>query len=159
MPAPAPIGELVSGSFLAAVVEALQLGPPVVISPSLSGMYSLPFLTAPGSQLQGYVPVAPICTDKINAANYAGVKVSLLGSQVPNVGARESPSLSLHLELRYQGHFWEELTTSFHLMVCLADHVPHPVLNFLLGRFKSMPLHLPHWASWSLFLRVAPDKD
>ncbi|XP_063502375.1 putative protein-lysine deacylase ABHD14B isoform X2 [Symphalangus syndactylus] len=77
--APAPIGELAPGSFLAAVVDALELGPPVVISPSLSGMYSLPFLTAPGSQLLGYVPVAPICTDKINAANYASVKVLLCG--------------------------------------------------------------------------------
>uniref|UniRef100_A0A2K5QWD6 Putative protein-lysine deacylase ABHD14B n=1 Tax=Cebus imitator TaxID=2715852 RepID=A0A2K5QWD6_CEBIM len=73
-------------SFLAAVVDALELGSPVVISPSLSGMYSLPFLTAPGSQLRGYVPVAPICTDKINAANYASVKTPALivyGDQDP----------------------------------------------------------------------------
>lgn len=77
--APAPVGELVPGSFLMAVVDALELGPPVVISPSLSGMYSLPFLTAPGSQLRGYVPVAPICTDKITAADYANVKVPLCG--------------------------------------------------------------------------------
>ncbi|XP_065789646.1 putative protein-lysine deacylase ABHD14B isoform X2 [Muntiacus reevesi] len=83
--APAPIGELAPSSFLAAVVDALDLGSPVVISPSLSGMYSLPFLTAPGSQLRGYVPVAPICTDKINAADYARVKV-------PLPGARKSPS-------------------------------------------------------------------
>ncbi|KAM6161159.1 putative protein-lysine deacylase ABHD14B [Erethizon dorsatum] len=86
VPAPAPVGELAPGSFLAAVVEALQLGPPVVISPSLSGMYSLPFLMAPGSQLRGYVPVAPICTDKINAADYAGVKTPALivyGNQDP----------------------------------------------------------------------------
>uniref|UniRef100_A0A8D1E908 Putative protein-lysine deacylase ABHD14B n=1 Tax=Sus scrofa TaxID=9823 RepID=A0A8D1E908_PIG len=74
---PAPIGELVPSSFLAAVVDALDLGPPVVVSPSLSGMYSLLFLTAPDSQLRGYVPVAPICTDKINAADYARVKVPL----------------------------------------------------------------------------------
>lgn len=59
------------------MVDALDLGAPVVISPSLSGMYSLPFLTAPGSQVRGYVPVAPICTDKINAANYASVKVPM----------------------------------------------------------------------------------
>lgn len=60
-------------------MDALDLGPPVVISPSLSGMYSLPFLTAPGSQVRGYVPVAPICTDKISAADYASVKVHLCG--------------------------------------------------------------------------------
>ncbi|CAO2633710.1 Putative protein-lysine deacylase ABHD14B [Lemmus lemmus] len=76
--APAPIGELAPGSFLAAVVDALELGPPVVISPSLSGMYALPFLVASGSQLRGYVPVAPICTDKISAADYASVKVSFV---------------------------------------------------------------------------------
>jgi abhydrolase domain-containing protein 14 len=43
-------------------------------------MYSLPFLTVPGSQLRGYVPVAPICTDKINAVSYANVKVPCVGS-------------------------------------------------------------------------------
>ncbi|XP_004676160.1 PREDICTED: alpha/beta hydrolase domain-containing protein 14B [Condylura cristata] len=74
--APAPIGELAPSSFLEAVVDALDLGPPVVISPSLSGMYSLPFLIKPGSRLRGYVPVAPICTDKISAADYASVKTS-----------------------------------------------------------------------------------
>nr|XP_044992716.1 protein ABHD14B isoform X1 [Jaculus jaculus] len=84
--APAPVGELVPGSFLATVVDALELGSPVVISPSLSGMYSLPFLTMPGSQLRGYVPVAPICTDKITAADYANVKTPSLivyGDQDP----------------------------------------------------------------------------
>lgn len=84
--APAPIGEPAPGSFLAAVVDALELGPPVVISPSLSGMYSLPFLVAPGFQLRGFVPVAPICTDKINAVDYASVKTPALivyGDQDP----------------------------------------------------------------------------
>lgn len=81
-----PLGSWPLAVFLEAVVEALQLGPPVVISPSLSGMYSLPFVTAPGSQLRGYVPVAPICTDKINAADYAAVKTPALivyGDQDP----------------------------------------------------------------------------
>uniref|UniRef100_A0A2K6TAK8 Putative protein-lysine deacylase ABHD14B n=1 Tax=Saimiri boliviensis boliviensis TaxID=39432 RepID=A0A2K6TAK8_SAIBB len=85
-PAQEPLLRQSRASFLAAVVDALELGPPVVISPSLSGMYSLPFLTAPGSQLRGYVPVAPICTDKINAANYASVKTPALivyGDQDP----------------------------------------------------------------------------
>ncbi|KAI4029955.1 abhydrolase domain containing 14B [Homo sapiens] len=85
-PAQEPLLSQSRASFLAAVVDALELGPPVVISPSLSGMYSLPFLTAPGSQLPGFVPVAPICTDKINAANYASVKTPALivyGDQDP----------------------------------------------------------------------------
>uniref|UniRef100_A0A4W2DIW4 Uncharacterized protein n=1 Tax=Bos indicus x Bos taurus TaxID=30522 RepID=A0A4W2DIW4_BOBOX len=84
--APAPIGELVPAASWQLWWMLWDLGPPVVISPSLSGMYSLPFLTAPGSQLRGYVPVAPICTDKINAADYARVKASVLivyGDQDP----------------------------------------------------------------------------
>ncbi|XP_005354069.1 protein ABHD14B-like [Microtus ochrogaster] len=84
--APSPLGELAPGSFLAAVVDALELGPPVVISPSLSGMYALPFLLASGSQPRGYVSVAPICTDKISAADYASVKTPTLivyGDQDP----------------------------------------------------------------------------
>lgn len=76
--APVSVGELAPSSFLASVVDALKLGPPVVISPSLSGMYSLPFLTASDSQLRGYVPVAPICTDKIDAAAYGRVKTPAL---------------------------------------------------------------------------------
>lgn len=83
------------------MVDALDLGPPVVISPSLSGMYSLPFLTAPGSQLRGYVPVAPICTDKINAADYASVKVSLWGKlRDPCHEQGRVPPRAFHLGVR-----------------------------------------------------------
>ncbi|XP_074139499.1 putative protein-lysine deacylase ABHD14B isoform X1 [Sminthopsis crassicaudata] len=84
--APTAIGELAPSSFLQTVLEALELGSTVVVSPSLSGMYSLPFLTAPGSQLCGYVPVAPICTDKVSPADYGRVKTPTLivyGDQDP----------------------------------------------------------------------------
>ena len=94
------------------MVDALDLDSPVVISPSLSGMYSLPFLMAPGSQLRGYVPVAPICTEKISTADYASVKVPLCErlrcpcqerGRVP-LGA--SPYLGVGSTL---GGFWEAL--------------------------------------------------
>ncbi|XP_074054204.1 putative protein-lysine deacylase ABHD14B [Macrotis lagotis] len=84
--APTPIGELAPSSFLQAVLEALQLGPTVLVSPSLSGMYALPFLISPSSQLCGYVPVAPICTDKVSPADYGRVKTPTLivyGDQDP----------------------------------------------------------------------------
>uniref|UniRef100_A0A8C3WQX1 Putative protein-lysine deacylase ABHD14B n=1 Tax=Catagonus wagneri TaxID=51154 RepID=A0A8C3WQX1_9CETA len=95
---PAPLGGLVPSSFLAAVVDALDLGSPVVVSPSLSGMYSLPFLTAPDSQLRGYVPVAPICTDKINADDYARVKVPLGRLRCPCQEQRRVPSRAWGLD-------------------------------------------------------------
>lgn len=73
--APAPVGQPVPGAFLKAVSEALCLGPAVVISPSLSGMYSLPFLFQHNHLLKAYVPVAPICTEKFTAEQYAQIKV------------------------------------------------------------------------------------
>ncbi|NXI53688.1 ABHEB protein, partial [Chloroceryle aenea] len=72
--APAPVGQTAPGSFLKAVSEALSLGPAVVVSPSLSGMYSLPFLFQHNHLLKAYVPVAPICTEKYTAEQYAQIK-------------------------------------------------------------------------------------
>lgn len=85
--APAPVGQPAPGGFLKAVVEALGLGPAVVVSPSLSGMYSLPFLLQHGHLLKAYVPVAPICTDKFPAEQYAQVKVRVMGGTRRGVGA------------------------------------------------------------------------
>lgn len=73
--APATVGQLAPGAFLKAVLEALCLGPAVVISPSLSGMYSLPFLFQHNQLLKAYVPMAPICTEKFTAEQYAQIKV------------------------------------------------------------------------------------
>ncbi|XP_023676823.1 putative protein-lysine deacylase ABHD14B [Paramormyrops kingsleyae] len=75
---PAAVGELAPGSFLKQVVEALQLGPVVVVSPSLSGMYSLPFLFQHGPLLGAYIPIAPICTEKFTAEQYQSVQTPTL---------------------------------------------------------------------------------
>nr|XP_057921920.1 protein ABHD14B isoform X2 [Doryrhamphus excisus] len=76
--APAKVGELAPASFLVDVCEQLQLSPVVVISPSLSGMYSLPFLIQHQNLLRAYIPVAPICTDKFTPEQYQSVKVASL---------------------------------------------------------------------------------
>ena len=45
--------------FLGAVVD--ELGePPVIVSPSASGRYSLPFVAAHPDRVRGFVPVAPV---------------------------------------------------------------------------------------------------
>lgn len=75
---PVPLGQLAPGSFLQRVFAALALGPAVVISPSLSGSYSLPFLFEHPDLVKAYVPVAPICTDKFTAAQYASIKTPTL---------------------------------------------------------------------------------
>ncbi|KAF3856197.1 hypothetical protein F7725_016920 [Dissostichus mawsoni] len=76
--APAAVGELAPAGFLREVCEQLSLSPAVVISPSLSGMYSLPFLMQHQALIRAYVPVAPICTDKFTAEQYQSVKVPSL---------------------------------------------------------------------------------
>ncbi|KAM8930351.1 putative protein-lysine deacylase ABHD14B [Pelodytes ibericus] len=76
--APATLGEPAPASFLQGVLETLNLVPAVIISPSLSGMYSLPLLLSQPQKLKAYVPVAPICTDKFSAQEYAVVQVPTL---------------------------------------------------------------------------------
>ncbi|KAM9860300.1 putative protein-lysine deacylase ABHD14B [Aulostomus maculatus] len=76
--APAAVGELAPAGFLKDVCERLSLSPVVVVSPSLSGMYSLPFLFQHQDLIRAYIPVAPICTDKFTAEQYQSVKVPAL---------------------------------------------------------------------------------
>ncbi|XP_025901890.1 protein ABHD14B-like [Nothoprocta perdicaria] len=76
--APAPVGQPAPGAFLKAVWEALGLGAAVLVSPSLSGMYSLPFLLEHSALLKAYVPVAPICTEKFLPEQYARIKTPTL---------------------------------------------------------------------------------
>uniref|UniRef100_A0A8C5B361 Putative protein-lysine deacylase ABHD14B n=1 Tax=Gadus morhua TaxID=8049 RepID=A0A8C5B361_GADMO len=72
---PAAVGELAPGGFLKQVCEKLGLHSVVVISPSLSGMYSLPFVMGHQPAIRAYIPVAPICTDKFSAEQYRAVQV------------------------------------------------------------------------------------
>nr|XP_040058670.1 protein ABHD14B [Gasterosteus aculeatus aculeatus] len=76
--APAAVGQLAPAGFLREVCERLSLSPVVVISPSLSGMYSLPFVLQHPALVRAYVPVAPICTENFTAEQYRGVKVPSL---------------------------------------------------------------------------------
>jgi pimeloyl-ACP methyl ester carboxylesterase len=62
-------------SFLADLIEALALERPVIVSPSMSGRFSLPLVARHPELVGGYVPVAPAAMD----AHLA----ELVGSQVP----------------------------------------------------------------------------
>ncbi|XP_047440184.1 protein ABHD14B [Mugil cephalus] len=94
---PAALGELAPAGFLKEVCEQLSLSPVVVISPSLSGMYSLPFLLQHQALIKAYVPVAPICTEKFTAEQYGSVKVPALivyGDQDTQMGEASLRNLS-----------------------------------------------------------------
>ncbi|XP_075688007.1 putative protein-lysine deacylase ABHD14B isoform X2 [Rhinoderma darwinii] len=76
--APGPLGEPVSPSFIQDVLNSLSMVPAAIISPSLSGMYSLPFVLNNPQNVAAYVPVAPICTDKFSAQDYGRVQFPAL---------------------------------------------------------------------------------
>ncbi|XP_056128748.1 protein ABHD14B isoform X2 [Lampris incognitus] len=95
--APAAVGELAPAGFLKEVCEVLGLSPVVVVSPSLSGMYSLPFLLQHQALIQAYIPVAPICTEKFTAEQYQSVKTPTLivyGDQDTQLGEVSLSNLS-----------------------------------------------------------------
>jgi abhydrolase domain-containing protein 14 len=46
--------------FMVEIMDALEIHLPVVVSPSMSGNYSLPLVAEAGDRLTGWVPVAPV---------------------------------------------------------------------------------------------------
>jgi len=62
--------------YLLSAIQALKLKKPTVISPSMSGMYSLPFLHQFGNEhLTGYIPIAPITTEQYTKEQYENITV------------------------------------------------------------------------------------
>lgn len=100
--APAAVGEPAPGEFLRQVCEALHMDPVVIISPSLSGMYSLPFLFQHSERVKAYIPVAPICTEKFTAEQYGNIQTPTLivygdqDSQLGEVSLRNLSNLPNH---------------------------------------------------------------
>lgn len=52
----------------------------MLVSPSLSGHYALPFLMQGHHQLRGFVPIAPTSTQNYNQEQFWAVKVLEKGS-------------------------------------------------------------------------------
>ncbi|XP_065605525.1 protein ABHD14A [Cyrtonyx montezumae] len=65
-------------AFMQRVVQQLGLRRPVLVSPSMSGRFSLPFLLAHGEQLAGFVPIAPVGTREYTAVQYQQVQTPAL---------------------------------------------------------------------------------
>ncbi|KAJ7998443.1 hypothetical protein DPEC_G00205000 [Dallia pectoralis] len=127
--APAAVGELAPGDFLKHVCEALGLGPVVVVSPSLSGMYSLPFLMQHEALVRAFIPVAPICTEKFTPEQYSSIKTPSLivygdqGDQLGEVSLKNLRRLANHtvVVMKGAGHpcyidnpsMWHSAVTDF----------------------------------------------
>eukprot|EP00899_Mesostigma_viride_P018637 jgi/Mesvir1/26775/Mv20548-RA.1 len=72
-----PRDKILHSEFIITLIQVLKMEPPIVVSPSMSGSYSLPFIAKYPTQAAGYVPVAPV-----GVAMYQSM---LEGSQVPTM--------------------------------------------------------------------------
>ncbi|CAI5767090.1 Abhydrolase domain containing 14A [Podarcis lilfordi] len=83
-------------AFLQQVFKELGLQQPVLISSSMSGRYSIPFLLASGEQLKGFVPIAPVGTKDFTSQQYQQVKIPTLiiyGERDTGLGTQSLQSL------------------------------------------------------------------
>lgn len=53
--------------FLSNLIKSLGISQPVIVSPSFSGFYTLPFIVKDWKQLKGFIPVAPVGQDVLHA--------------------------------------------------------------------------------------------
>nr|XP_020659538.1 protein ABHD14A-like isoform X2 [Pogona vitticeps]XP_020659539.1 protein ABHD14A-like isoform X2 [Pogona vitticeps] len=95
---PSSAVETASGrvSFLQQIFKELSLQKPVLISSSMSGRYSLPFLLSSGEQLKGFVPIAPVGTKEFTSQQYQQVKIPTLiiyGERDTGLGTQSLQSL------------------------------------------------------------------
>ncbi|CAE1284757.1 ABHD14 [Acanthosepion pharaonis] len=81
------------GEFLEEIIKMLDMNDPVIISPSMSGMYSLPFLMKAAASKQrlcsGFVSIAVVGTVKYKHFEYERIKVPTMlirGSQDVKLG-------------------------------------------------------------------------
>lgn len=56
-------------------LEALGVRAPVLITPSMSGHYALPFLQRFSHQLRAFVPIAPVATRTLTPQQYHDIQV------------------------------------------------------------------------------------
>ncbi|KAL4630681.1 alpha/beta hydrolase domain-containing protein 14A-like [Arapaima gigas] len=78
-------------------LEALGVRAPVLLSPSMSGRFSLPFLVQQGNQLRGFIAIAPVGTRSYSLQQYQAIQTPTLivyGEQDTNLGAQSYKNLS-----------------------------------------------------------------
>ncbi|XP_054882574.1 protein ABHD14A [Poeciliopsis prolifica] len=77
-------------------MESLGVRAAVLLSPSMSGHYSIPFLMKNSAQLRGYVPIAPVGTRSYSAQHYKKIQTPTLivfGALDTNLGAQSHKNL------------------------------------------------------------------
>lgn len=60
------------GAFLGNMIKALQIAKPVIVSPSMSGAFSVPYVANEWENVAGYVPVSPVGTKLLEEKDFCG---------------------------------------------------------------------------------------
>ncbi|XP_061052896.1 aminoacylase-1 isoform X2 [Eubalaena glacialis] len=84
--------------LLERVLQDLEVQNVVLVSPSLSGCYALPFLMQGHHQLHGFVPIAPASTQNYTQEQFQAVKLTTAGQRRAMASKRregEHPSVTL----------------------------------------------------------------
>ncbi|XP_077849123.1 protein ABHD14A isoform X1 [Macaca mulatta] len=121
-------------ALLERALQDLEVQNAVLVSPSLSGHYALPFLMRGHHQLHGFVPIAPTSTQNYTQEQFWAVKTPtlILYGELDHILARESLRQLRHLpnhsvvKLRNAGHAcYLHKPQDFHLvLLAFLDHLP-----------------------------------
>ncbi|KAJ1109525.1 hypothetical protein NDU88_006885 [Pleurodeles waltl] len=82
--------------YMLRIIETLGLKDPIVVSPSMSGLFSLPLVLQHGEHLKGFVPIAPVGTKSYSAEQYQRVQTPTLivyGERDTNLGTQSLENL------------------------------------------------------------------
>lgn len=120
--------------LLETVLRDLTVRNAVLVSPSLSGSYALPFLMRSHHQLRGFVPIAPTSTRNYPPEQFQAVKTPtlILYGELDHTLAQESLEQLRHLpnhsvrKLHNAGHAcYLHKPEAFHLaLLAFLDHLP-----------------------------------
>ncbi|XP_061584496.1 protein ABHD14A [Cololabis saira] len=103
--------------LLARFMESLGVRAAVLLSPSMSGHYSIPFLLKNSAKLQGFVPIAPVGTRSYSPQHYNNIQTPTLivfGALDTNLGAQSHKNL-----LQLPNHYVLKLEGARH--ACYMD--------------------------------------
>lgn len=118
------------GLFLEKLITALDLRTPVIVSPSMSGSYSLPFLFVDPANVSkrsaGFVPIAPVQTESYSPEKYKSLNIPtaiVYGENDKSIGPASTTNLKnlpdheLHM-IKGAGHAaWKDKPEEFHLIL------------------------------------------
>uniref|UniRef100_A0A452IRW7 Protein ABHD14A n=1 Tax=Gopherus agassizii TaxID=38772 RepID=A0A452IRW7_9SAUR len=121
-------------AFLQHVLKELGIQRPVLISPSMSGRYSIPFVLVHGAQLKGFVPIAPVGTQDYTSQQYQQVQTPTLivyGERDTGLGAQSLQSLQ-----QLPKHKAVALPDAGHACYLEKPHEFHEALLAFLGELQ-----------------------